>query len=389
MAFFLLSPGAIAAPPISSITIDDYLQDKDSPLANHGTIFVESGQEWNLDPRLVVAIAGAETTFGKRICTDFNAWNWFFEGAGCSSSRFASWEEGIRKVTRGLRLFYFDRYEHVTIPLIQARYCAEGCDHWIPLVTEFYHDELGGDLDDLTFSPEAANGGHALSLTRSLGQHGTISDSNQADLSLAASFTIEAWVKPSSVIPPGQEYVLVSKWSPFRSEKSYVFLYYHDGQRTTLGLGTAATATSDDREVYMPYILPVGQWTHVAVVFTSATGSAEFFVNGQSVGSAAGLGATVNDGDGAFQIGTRNGLTATVFDGLMDEIRVWNLARTPAELARDYAKALVGTEQGLVGYWQFECNGSDTTENDNDVSFVNAPPFVADVPFGSGGAPCN
>jgi len=47
-----------AAPVISARGIDEYLPGKGSPLAGHGQTFVEKGSQYNIDPRLLVAIAG-------------------------------------------------------------------------------------------------------------------------------------------------------------------------------------------------------------------------------------------------------------------------------------------------------------------------------------------
>lgn len=92
-------------PPVSAESIDRYLATKGSPLAGQGAAFLESGVEHEVDPRLVVAIAGAESYFGIVTCADFNAWGW-----GCPTRpfRFRSWAEGIDTVTRGLREGYLD-----------------------------------------------------------------------------------------------------------------------------------------------------------------------------------------------------------------------------------------------------------------------------------------
>lgn len=56
----------------SSSSIDDYLKGKNSPMAGQGSNFMASGQKYNLDPRLLVSLSGAETTFGKNITAGQN-----------------------------------------------------------------------------------------------------------------------------------------------------------------------------------------------------------------------------------------------------------------------------------------------------------------------------
>jgi len=119
--------------------IDDYLSRKHSPMAGMGNVFSTYGRDYDVDPRLVVAIAGAETTFGQHQCTANNAWNWFHRRT-CPASAFTSYQEGAEHVTRFLRRSYLNR-GYDTIELIRYKYCASGCDHWIPLVTAF-HGEM-------------------------------------------------------------------------------------------------------------------------------------------------------------------------------------------------------------------------------------------------------
>jgi len=147
-----------AAPAISAQRIDEYLTGKGSPLAGHGQTFVDKGRQYNIDPRLLVAIAGAESTFGKYTCSAYNAWNWF--DRGWCNSPFGSWDEGIGTVAQGLRRLYFDgELDGVlrnTIPLIGEKYCGSGCTNWVNNVTLFYQTELGGDLSDLAFQEAQA-----------------------------------------------------------------------------------------------------------------------------------------------------------------------------------------------------------------------------------------
>src|SRR5690348_14565124 len=74
------SPADITALPQQ---IDSFLTDKRTPtkpLAGMGEDFVSLGSQYGVDPRLIVAISGAESSFGAHVCTQSNAWNWFWEG---------------------------------------------------------------------------------------------------------------------------------------------------------------------------------------------------------------------------------------------------------------------------------------------------------------------
>jgi RHS repeat-associated protein len=80
--------------------IDNYLASKKSPMAGMGEDFYVEGFKNNVDPRLIVAISGAETTFANFITRgQYNAWNWLWNGR---NSYFTSWASGIRSVTKGI-----------------------------------------------------------------------------------------------------------------------------------------------------------------------------------------------------------------------------------------------------------------------------------------------
>jgi len=158
--------GAAANMPLSQL-LDDYLTQKGSPLAGQGSVFVDSGQKYDVDPRLIVAIAGAETSFGTRlgcysspgviVSNPYNAWNWFYKG-GCPSP-FNSWADGIDSVTQGIGGGLYFKAGRTTIEKIAEIYTATDRAAWIKNVTTFYHDDLGGDLNDLTFKSADLPGG--------------------------------------------------------------------------------------------------------------------------------------------------------------------------------------------------------------------------------------
>jgi hypothetical protein len=139
--------GSMSAASVSPQMLDTYLASKGSPMAGQGIAFVQSGMRWQVDPRLLVAISGAESNFGATTCGPNNAWGW-----ACPNdpADFATWAAGIDTVTRGLREYYLDE-GRTSVALIQQKYCPVGAandpgglnSNWLGNVTRNLL-ELGG-----------------------------------------------------------------------------------------------------------------------------------------------------------------------------------------------------------------------------------------------------
>lgn len=84
-----------------------YLSKYNSPLQYHAQDFVDAAKEYDLDWKLVPAIAGVESTFGKQIPGGFNGWGWGVYGT--QAIYFSSWREGIFTVSKGLKEDYISR----------------------------------------------------------------------------------------------------------------------------------------------------------------------------------------------------------------------------------------------------------------------------------------
>ena len=72
--------------------------------------------------------------------------------------------------------------------------------------------------------------------------------------------------------------------------------------------------------------------------------------------------------------------TQSPFVGLIDEVRIWNIARTENEIRSDMNTQLKGDEQGLVAYWKFdgETNGMvlDVSPNQNHGRLIGNAKFA-------------
>ena len=144
------APAAAAAPDAAQI--DDFLAAHSSPMTGTGATFVAEGRAHGVDPAFLVAIAGAETSFGEFLyaengdqCT-YNAFNWFF-GPTWPQSDFGSWDEAIGRVAQGLAGELYYGAGLYSVDAIAPRYCPDGTGNWISNVTSFM-TQLGGNPAD-------------------------------------------------------------------------------------------------------------------------------------------------------------------------------------------------------------------------------------------------
>lgn len=112
-----------------------YLSKQNSPLQYHSQDFIDAAKAYNLDWRLVPAIAGVESTFGKQIPGGYNAWGWGVYGN--QAIFFGSWKEAIYTISKGLRENYLDK--GYTEPFSINRIYAES-PNWGSRVTHFMED---------------------------------------------------------------------------------------------------------------------------------------------------------------------------------------------------------------------------------------------------------
>src|SRR5262249_45281576 len=107
---------------------------------------------------------------------------------------------------------------------------------------------------------------------------------------------------------------------------------------------------------------------HWAVVFDHLGSQVSFYRNGvldvTRTILAGNLPGVINQTD-AVTIGSAGG--TNFLNGILDDVRVYDIARGSADIAGDFASELTGTENGLVGYWKFNAN-SGTTAVDSSPS---------------------
>ena len=190
---------------------------------------------------------------------------------------------------------------------------------------------------------------------------------NSASLSLT-KFTLEAWVNQTQI--KGDYQPIITKQNNGGSERNYGLFIVPNGSRLNFsfqdsngnGVGFETNQGS----------LTLNQLTHVAATYDGAKLS--LYINGQLDTSVDWVGTPLQN-NYPVKIG-RELNNYTPFAGQIDDVRIWNVARTQAQIQANYNQQLVGNEAGLAGYWNFnEPSGStalDKTINGNNGNIIGA-----------------
>ncbi len=120
--------------------------------------------------------------------------------------------------------------------------------------------------------------------------------------------------------------------------------------------------------------IKLNTWYHIACVIDPLNDSMKLFIDGIEVGNISFKGQErLYRSRLPLRIGwthEEERPTQSSFVGQIDDVRIWNIARTGNEISSDMNKQLNGDEPGLVAYWKFdeETEGRifDSTPNKND-----------------------
>jgi len=174
------------------------------------------------------------------------------------------------------------------------------------------------------------------------------------------TFTVEAWVKPLSFAGLGNYKAILTagaseppnaggSWTMATGDANY------SNWLLSVCVPGCASASSG------PGGLQLNQWQHLAAAYDGTM--ITLYRNGQQVATAPHSG-NVNNVTYLLV-----GIWRESFNGLIDEVRVWNIVRTRA-IQDDMNHLLAGDEPGLVGYWRFD-EGSGQTVLDRSSSHSN------------------
>ncbi len=162
-----------------------------------------------------------------------------------------------------------------------------------------------------------------------------------SETTLSQSFTIEAWINARAWKSQSWQGSIVTADSG-GANGGFAFRCGNDGR-----LSMAVSANNNWNEALSDVVMTANKWHHVAT--TVDQGSITLYVDGVEVALATFQGNPAAN-MGTITIGESTGFPGRFFDGVIDEVRIWSVARTAEEIATNTFATFNGDEDNLAAY---------------------------------------
>lgn len=202
---------------------------------------------------------------------------------------------------------------------------------------------------------------HSGSLAKASSQFFSRTNGGTYDLTTG---TIEMWIKMAS--NPAADYGLATTNT---GATAHGFKFSVNNNRTL-----NFYILNQSKEVSGVTVMSTSTAYHVAVAWD--TSEAKLYINGTLDATSSSWGTLTGAGDD-LAIGKEILAAAggRYFDGLIDDVRIWNTKRTATEINNNKSIVLAGNESGLLSYWKLDNNGTDSTSGGRDLTAQNGATY--------------
>lgn len=220
---------------------------------------------------------------------------------------------------------------------------------------KFYSLVLGLALSFITFSQNALDFD---------GMNDKVDVGNPPGLQIAGSnITVEAWIYPTAWASLVWQGNVINQEN--NSSNDGFMLRVGEGGKINFGFGTANTSWY---ELNTPAnTLSLNTWAHIAGTYDGTT--IKIYKDGIQVATSTVSAGAVVAGNIALTIGARR--TDRFYTGKIDEVRLWNVTRTAAELAQGMTTEYCGMVPGLEFYLKL----NEGQAGGSNAGIINAPDF--------------
>lgn len=186
-------------------------------------------------------------------------------------------------------------------------------------------------------------------------------------LNPTTALTVEAWINADTWKSTVWAGVIVGKQST-SPDRGYCLSVGENGKAEfTVAVANAWVAATS------PAVMGLNSWYHVAGVFDGS--SVKIYINGELQASTATSGVISPSTGTVMYIGENPTWSGRYFDGTVDEVRIWNVARSTADIQSAFAAELASIPAGLAAYYKMNENTGttvyDATTNANNGTMLN------------------
>jgi len=200
------------------------------------------------------------------------------------------------------------------------------------------------------------------------GANDKIGISNAASLNPSDALTLEVWIKADAWESSVWAGAIIGKQggSP---DTGYSLTAGENGRAEfSVSINGAWKAVST------PQIMGLGTWYHIAAVYDGT--SSKIYINGALQNTTSISTGTHDISPVTLYLGDNSAWTGRNFQGTIDEVRIWSIAKSQPEISASFTSELVGNEAGLEAYWNFNDGPAssilaDLTANGNDGTLLN------------------
>lgn len=218
------------------------------------------------------------------------------------------------------------------------------------LVSYWKLDESSGNASDSVGSNTLTNNGTIPFVTGKINNGADLENttpndyftSNGASLGITGNISISMWVNfETAPVNNGNPICLVERFSSPTS-KGYQFLYKKEDPGAAFRLQAEYVDDSGNQTRAMSgnaaFDLGTGSWKHLVFTVTVATQVIKAYVNGteytlsNEITASSSIGVSTND----FTLGRSTHFADWYFDGILDEVGIWNRVLTSTEVTELY-----------------------------------------------------
>lgn len=203
-------------------------------------------------------------------------------------------------------------------------------------------------------------------------------------------------VSHNAALAPGASGYTIEVWfkAPNTSANQKIISKFHDAEQSGFLIGTyngyiyselyllknSVKTLFEEKDTG---VLATETWTHIALVWTpGSSGTVANYINGSLVQTLAAADTSWGTCASDMVIGQWADFP---FTGMVDEVRIWNTARSQSEIQTTKDSVLTGSESGLVALYRFDetsgTTAADSAGADNNGTLVNMSGTWASVPW--------